>query len=86
MLSNIGWCNPKPLMSPRTQTRSQCVARACMARRSRCWSKVQLGGHTPSLSLSNGTNVFWLHGDTQERRAARNLETSLRVFEAQLNA
>ena len=45
-------------MSPRTQTRSQCVAMACMARRSRCWSKVQLGRHTPSLSLSNGTKCL----------------------------
>ena len=57
-----------------------------MARRSRCWSMVQLDGHTPSLSLSNGTNVFWLHGDIRKRRATRNMETSVRVFEARLDA
>ena len=72
-------------MSPRTQTHSQCVVMARMARRSRCWSKVQLGGHTPSLSLSNGTNVFWLHGDIRKRRATRIMETSMRVFEARLD-
>ena len=68
-------------MSPRLQTHSQCVAVA----RSCCWPKVLLAGHTPSLSLTNGSSVFLLHLDIRKRKATRNIETRIRVCTAQVD-